>query len=241
MATKLKYIENVKDIVECDTPTKDSKTRYYRVYFEKLSDMKNFSDRVMRCIMQDKGHMCYYYFTVKSSSPVTANYKTLYFAWDKDDRCYVIDWDITGGMHLKASANFEMKMTAELNDAQLAVWEAALGIGHTNLKPPFEEKGIEPERVLIQGTATIIWWSDGTKTVVKCQKGDKMDPEKGIAMCVMKKFMGTNETHSNYLDFAKPAIAEYEAKQKAMAAARKKAADKKRRAAKKEEKGNGEV
>lgn len=100
---------------------------------------------------------------------------------------------------------------------------------------------VKPERVLIQGTATIIWWSDGTKTVVKCQKGDKMDPEKGIAMCVMKKFMGTNETHSNYLDFAKPAIKDYEAKQKAMAAARKKAADKKRRAAKKEEKGNGEA
>lgn len=102
-------------------------------------------------------------------------------------------------------------------------------------------KSVKPTKVLIQGTATIIWWSDGTKTIVKCQKGDKMDPEKGIAMCVMKKFMGTNETHSNYLDFAKPAIEEYEAKQKAMAAARKKAADKKRRAAKKEEKGNGEV
>ena len=99
---------------------------------------------------------------------------------------------------------------------------------------------VKPERVLIQGTATIIWWSDGTKTVVKCQKGDKMDPEKGIAMCVMKKFMGTNETHSNYLDFAKPAVKDYEAKQKAMAAARKKAADKKRRAAKKE-KENGEA
>lgn len=100
---------------------------------------------------------------------------------------------------------------------------------------------VKPERVLIQGTATIIWWSDGTKTIVKCQKGDKMDPEKGTAMCVMKKFMGTNETHSNYLDFAKPAIEEYEAKQKAMTAARKKVADKKRRAAKKEEKENAEV
>ena len=241
MGTKFKYIENVKDIVECSTPTKDSKTRYYRVYFEKLSDMKNFSDRVMRCILQDKGHMCYYYFTVKSCSPVIANYKTLYFAWDNDERCYAIDWDVTGAMLLKSSANFEMKMTAQLNDEQLAVWEAALGIGHTSLKFPFEKKDIKPERVLIQGTATIIWWSDGTKTIVKCQKGDKMDPEKGIAMCVMKKFMGTNKTGSNYLDFAKPAIKEYEAKQKAIAAARKKAADKKRRAAKKETEGNGEA
>ena len=56
---------------------------------------------------------------------------------------------------------------------------------------------VKPTKILIQGTATIIWWSDGTKTVVKCRKGDKMDPEKGIAMCVMKKFMGTNETRDN--------------------------------------------
>lgn len=92
-------------------------------------------------------------------------------------------------------------------------------------------KPVKPTKILIQGTATIIWWSDGDKTVVKCQKGDKMDPEKGIAMCVMKKFMGTNETHSNYLDFAKKAIAEYE-KQKAAEKAKKKAeADKKRRTA----------
>lgn len=239
MGTKFKYIENVKDIVEVGFKAKDSKTRYYRVYFEKLSDMKNFSDRVMRYITQDKDHMCYYYFTVKSCTPITEKYKTLYFVWDNDERYYVIDWDITGGMVLTASANFEMKMTAQLNDEQLKVWEAALGIG--NGQKHKSENAVQPTKILIQGTATIIWWSDGTKTVVKCQKGDKMDPEKGIAMCVMKKIMGTNETHSNYLDFAKPAIKEYEAKQKAMAAARKKAADKKRRAAKKEEKGNGEA
>lgn len=90
---------------------------------------------------------------------------------------------------------------------------------------------VKPTKILIQGTATIIWWSDGTKTIVKCQKGDKMDPEKGIAMCVMKKFMGTNETHSNYLDFAKPAIAEYEKQQAAEKARKKVEADKRRRAA----------
>lgn len=90
---------------------------------------------------------------------------------------------------------------------------------------------VKPTKILIQGTATIIWWSDGTKTVVKCQKGDKMDPEKGIAMCVMKKFMGTNDTHSNYLDFAKDAIAEYEKQQAAEKAKKREEADKKRRAA----------
>jgi hypothetical protein len=166
-------------------------------------------------------------------------------------------------MLLKASAHFEMKMTAQLNDEQLKAWEAALGIGnqpkHKKEKTvgdvvngfTEEQKKVlyyliaeaqksgkaenhenpEPTKILIQGTATIIWWSDGTKTVVKCQKSDKMDPEKGIAMCVMKKFMGTNETHSNYLDFAKDAIAEYEKQQAAEKAKKKAEADKRRRAA----------
>ena len=98
---------------------------------------------------------------------------------------------------------------------------------------------VKPTKILIQGTATIIWWSDGTKTIVKCQKGDKMDPEKGIAMCVMKKFMGTNEKHSNYLDFAKPAIAEYEKQQAAEKAKKKAEADKRRRAAAKKKGADG--
>ena len=100
---------------------------------------------------------------------------------------------------------------------------------------------VTPTKILIQGTATIIWWSDGDKTVVKCQKGDKMDPEKGIAMAVMKKFMGTNKTGSNYLDFAKKAIAEYEKQKQEAAKKRKQAADKKRRAQKKEADANKEA
>lgn len=46
----------------------------------------------------------------------------------------------------------------------------------------------------------------------------------------MKKFMGTNETHSNYLEFAKPAIEEYEKQQAAEKAKKKAEADKRRRA-----------
>lgn len=38
--------------------------------------------------------------------------------------------------------------------------------------------------------ATIIFWEDGTKTVVKCQDGDEFDPEKGFAMAYCKKMMG---------------------------------------------------
>lgn len=37
--------------------------------------------------------------------------------------------------------------------------------------------------------ATIVFWTDNTKTVVKCN-GEDYDPEKGLAMCICKKVLG---------------------------------------------------
>ena len=47
--------------------------------------------------------------------------------------------------------------------------------------------------VKFSGPATIVFWKDGTKTVVKCRKGDKFDPEKGIAMACAKKLLGNED------------------------------------------------
>ena len=49
--------------------------------------------------------------------------------------------------------------------------------------------------VKFSGPATIVFWSDGTKTVVKCRKGDKFDPEKGIAMACAKKLLGNEDCY----------------------------------------------
>lgn len=46
------------------------------------------------------------------------------------------------------------------------------------------------KKVIFNDPATIVYWKDGTKTVVKCQDGDVYDKEKGLAMCVTKKFFG---------------------------------------------------
>ena len=42
--------------------------------------------------------------------------------------------------------------------------------------------------VIFNDPATIVFWSDGTKTVVKVQPGDIFDPEKGIMAAISKKF-----------------------------------------------------
>lgn len=46
------------------------------------------------------------------------------------------------------------------------------------------------KRVIFNDPATVILWNDGTKTVAKCVKGDKYDPEKGFAIAYAKKFGG---------------------------------------------------
>ena len=50
--------------------------------------------------------------------------------------------------------------------------------------------GYNPERVVFNGPATIVFWPDGTKTVVKCQDDELFDPEKGVAMAILKKYFG---------------------------------------------------
>ena len=42
-------------------------------------------------------------------------------------------------------------------------------------------------KVIFNPPATIVFWDDGTKTVVKCREGDRFDKETGLAMAVMKK------------------------------------------------------
>jgi hypothetical protein len=67
------------------------------------------------------------------------------------------------------------------------------------------------KKIIFNGPATIVMWSDGTKTVVKCQEEEKYDGEKGIFAACAKKLLGTNKTGSNYLDKIYKAVEEEEA------------------------------
>jgi hypothetical protein len=49
---------------------------------------------------------------------------------------------------------------------------------------------LTPKKVIFNDPATIVYWEDGSKTVVKCGNGDVYDCEKGFAMCVLKRLYG---------------------------------------------------
>lgn len=43
------------------------------------------------------------------------------------------------------------------------------------------------KNVIFNPPATVVYWSDGSKTVVKCNAKDNFDPEKGLAMAIAKR------------------------------------------------------
>lgn len=53
------------------------------------------------------------------------------------------------------------------------------------------------KNVIFNEPATIVFWEDGSKTVVKCQDGDIYDPEKGLAMAISKKALGNEGNYCN--------------------------------------------
>lgn len=100
------------------------------------------------------------------------------------------------------------------------------------------------EKVLFQNPATIVFWSDGTKTVVNCmdnveikkkvvdgkevtirkpKKADTYSEEAGLAMAIVKKWAGNNGNYNNIFREFIPEMAQAEKEAKKAAKKAKKA------------------
>ena len=65
--------------------------------------------------------------------------------------------------------------------------------------PPFW--GIpDIKRIVFNDPATIVFWDDGTKTVVKACEGDKFERYMGFAMACMKKMFGSTVAAKNIME-----------------------------------------
>lgn len=77
-------------------------------------------------------------------------------------------------------------------------------IDHVDLRP-LERKTSKQEslrkvylmpnvkRVLFRDPATVVWFTDGTKSVAICGHGDTYDKETGIAICICKRMFGSQD------------------------------------------------
>ena len=59
-------------------------------------------------------------------------------------------------------------------------------------------KYLKIKKVIFNDPATIVFWNDGTKTVVKAQNYDEFDAEKGLAMAIVKKTIGLKEFYKAF-------------------------------------------
>lgn len=53
----------------------------------------------------------------------------------------------------------------------------------------------EIDEVILNGPATVVKWTDGTKTVSKCRGGDEFDPLFGVLACTVRK-LTSNRGHA---------------------------------------------
>lgn len=57
-----------------------------------------------------------------------------------------------------------------------------------------------PVNVIFNNPATIVFWDDGDKTVVKCQPGDTFNAETGLTTAMLKKYMGNDNTFNKVIN-----------------------------------------
>ena len=74
-------------------------------------------------------------------------------------------------------------------------WNAEWNDRYAKLRGLREKKNITVNKIIFSGPCTIVLWDDDTKTIAKVSDGDEFDPEKGVAICFMKKIMGHTETN----------------------------------------------
>ena len=97
---------------------------------------------------------------------------------------------VTGTARVSYRSFYDIRNDAEVpRNIYRSILNSTYGIG--SLRIP------EIKNVIFNDPATIVFWEDGTKTVVKCQDGDEFDPEKGLAMAIVKKAYGNKGSYCN--------------------------------------------
>ena len=94
-----------------------------------------------------------------------------------------------------------------VNSIELNAWDAHAtleGILNTEMVSckcvPDNHEPYDPiSRVIFNDPATIVFFFFLSKTVVKCGSGEQFDAEKGLAMAIVKKYLGNKGNYNNVL------------------------------------------
>lgn len=139
-----------------------------------VTEIQTFGNDRIEYILKDALEKVFHYDDVDISRRACVSYRPLNLKAEELKRSYILD-TCTNINHYEQVLN------------------ANYGVGMARMLPDIAD-------VIFSGPATIIKWTDGTKTVVKCGKVENFDPEKGLAMAITKKALGNK---GNYYETIK--------------------------------------
>lgn len=88
----------------------------------------------------------------------------------------------------------EITLLMHLNDLE----NGNITVTKESLLPVKNLKGnVDIVKVVYNDPATVVFWTDGTKTVVKCKEDDEFSKENGLALCIAKKALGNKGNFNN--------------------------------------------
>ena len=111
----------------------------------------------------------------------TFQFKSYEIYWDSAHNAYIKK---NGRYHQDALDNARYTAQAQAMYNRTYEKEARAAMSTASIK-----------NVIFAPPATIVYWSDGSKTVVKCSEKDVFDPEKGLAMAVAKRCGGNKGSY----------------------------------------------
>lgn len=75
--------------------------------------------------------------------------------------------------------------------------QSFLELEHNKYMEENKMRKLAIKKVIYKNPATIVYWNNGEKTVVKCGENETFDPEKGLAMAIIKHLLGNEGNYYN--------------------------------------------
>lgn len=107
-------------------------------------------------------------------------------------KSYDIYWDSARNAYIKKNGRYHQDA---LDNARYAAQAQAMYNRTYEKEARAAMSTASIKNVIFAPPATIVYWSDGSKTVVKCSEKDVFDPEKGLAMAIAKHCGGNKGSY----------------------------------------------
>lgn len=107
-------------------------------------------------------------------------------------KSYDIYWDSVRNAYIKKNGRYHQDA---LDNARYTAQAQAMYNRTYEKEASAAMRTASIKNVIFAPPATIVYWSDGSKTVVKCSEKDVFDPEKGLAMAIAKRCGGNKGSY----------------------------------------------